>query len=147
MRALYRRSGSGARWIADCKPLHWGVLRIVVLLTIATVASASTGTGSLDGVCTNTVTQRGVTGVTVTVSGNSSHASRQAVTDYEGAFRMQDLPDGDYLITLQAPGFAISGKLPMLHVQDGTLTPRWLSIQLNPLAVIRGRIFDQDSNP
>src|SRR5512134_1953734 len=77
---------------------------LVVLLAAAPLLAQST-TGTLQGTVTDQ--QQGmVPGATVTVRNVDTNASRTAVTDSQGRWRVVNLPVGNYEIKVDLTGFA-----------------------------------------
>lgn len=78
--------------------------------------------------------------------------SYTADTDANGRFAIQDIEPGDYLISADRQGFmrddnGVEGApSPTLKVQPGQ-SIRDLKIKLIPLAVLTGRVLDNDGDP
>jgi hypothetical protein len=88
---------------------------------------------TIEGTAFNRLTKNGVPGVTVRLTGP---VEREAITTATGAFRIDDLPDGEYLATFEAPrGFVAP---PSIRVRAGER----LEAPFAPLGKIRGRVLD-----
>ncbi len=100
---------------------RFSVLVIVLLCCGLTVVSAA-GTGTLQGIV-HDPQHRPIPGAQVVVQ---SHAySRTVQSDGNGEFRLSDLPEGSYQLTISAQGFqalqqtvtVTAGKAPVAHLQ------------------------------
>src|SRR5262245_59381715 len=100
------------------------------------------------GTVTNSITGMPVPGVTVTVAapGRSGHT---AATDAQGAFRFENIPDGQYTANFAMAGFLPPGRqaLPKpFRVTSGS-DPVRLDMQLTPMPKVSGRVFDTAGRP
>ena len=68
------------------------------------------------------------------------HPPALEVTTVEGKFRFDDLPAGDYNLSVQRAGFAARSL-------RAALPDKTLKIALDPLAAIHGRVTDEDGDP
>lgn len=82
---------------------RFSVLALLLFSTI--VAVAQTPQGALIGVVVDPSEAR-VAGATVTASARDFTLTRTVKTNGAGEFRIESLPPGNYLVTIEAPGFA-----------------------------------------
>jgi hypothetical protein len=132
---------------------------------LATLALASTvcvpfvrgqgNGGSVSGHVTNTLTGGGIDGATVYVciptvpSPNCGpeveHTLKKAVTDDKGAFRISEIPEGQY--TMFPPSkegfFPNLGLSPVVRVFGDTR----VDLQMTPFATVHGRVLDPEGKP
>jgi hypothetical protein len=110
--------------------------------------------GSISGRVSNSVTGAGIEGATVRacvvlVACLGPNVNLEGVTDVAGAFRIEGVPDGQYMIDLAPlPGFmpafvAQLGPAPSVRVSGDTR----LDLQMTPSASIRGRVLDPEGKP
>jgi len=109
--------------------------------------------GWIEGVAFNKLTRDPVAGVKVRMTAWSSEPQRryEAVTGYNGAYRIEDVPAGDYSPAFDAPaGFygpnpmALARKRTSVHVGDGGAR---FDMEVTPASTIRGRLLDPDGQP
>jgi len=74
--------------------------------------------------------------------GRSGVASRQIITDEEGTFRISDLPDGDYLLYAQTPGYIETPGAGRSYRPGQTAT-----LKLRKGGVITGRVTNAQGEP
>ncbi len=126
-----------------------GALR--TLLFALPILAAAQQPGWIAGVARNKLTQAPVGGVKVRMTLASDTAQRyEAVTDPNGAYRIEDLPAGDYLPAVDAPS-GFYGPNPMdlalkrkVHVTDRGAQ---FAVEMTPHSAIRGRLLDPDGEP
>ena len=119
-----------------------------VLISLA----AAQETATLEGVVVNKVTGAGIGGATVRFV--SPRANRYEInTDDTGAFRIAGVKPGDYNASAEKSGYfpdsevlALLGDRPKYHVEPFG-DPFRLRLELNPAAVLRGRVVGADGNP
>jgi len=70
----------------------------------------------------------------------------RAFTDSGGGFRFTGLAAGNYLISAQKPQFTADPNSPNNTVELSGSTPD-VKLKLSPLAVITGKVMDQDGQP
>ncbi|HEY1759892.1 MAG TPA: carboxypeptidase-like regulatory domain-containing protein [Bryobacteraceae bacterium] len=110
--------------------------------------------GSLSGRVTNSVTGAGIEGArvracVVLVACLGPDANLEALSDAAGAFRIDGIPDGQYMIDLAPlqgfmPAFVAQlGPSPTVRVSGDTR----LDLQMTPSASIRGRVLDPEGMP
>jgi protocatechuate 3,4-dioxygenase beta subunit len=114
---------------------------------------AAQDTAAVEGVVMNKVTGAGIPGVTVWLwsSGTNSY---KAVTNETGIFHIFGLTPGDYSSRVEKPGYsgtdpevlALLADPPKRHISAGP-EPVRLRFELNPPAVLRGRVIGTDGNP
>src|SRR6266851_4010133 len=100
------------------------VATIVALAIVSAArAAAQTGDGSLRGYVKD---QQGgaLPGVTVTARSESLLAPVVAVTDSTGYYRLNNLPPGTYVITVELPGFST-------HKREGVLMRAGLTFAID----------------
>jgi hypothetical protein len=125
-------------------------MSIAVLLLVLIEAQNA---GTIEGIAANRITGAGVPNVTVKVSAVAApmRAVSVVTTDATGAFRIDHVPEGDYVASFDAPrGFmAPSGgdaAYKPFHVAGGG-KPVKLHVPIVPLAMLRGRVLDVDRRP
>ena len=106
------------------------IMLVMYLSLSGTAAMAQTSTtGTIEGV----VTDAGgavVPGVTVTVTSPNLIRAQSATTDSEGRYRIQNLPPGRYLVSIEATkGF---GKFERADVEVNLSKSSTVEIQLRP---------------
>jgi hypothetical protein len=114
-------------------------------------------TGSISGRVTNSVTGAGIEGANVraclTLDGCfRADNSQQAVTDSAGTFRIDGIPDGQYIIDLAPmqgfmPAFVAQGSPAPSTVHVSGDTRLNLDLQMTPFASVRGRVLDPEGKP
>jgi hypothetical protein len=103
--------------------------------------------GSIEGRVTDNITGAGIAGVEVTFFMPPDLASpAKAVTDDSGAFRIANIPEGQYLPLLKKDGFVITRAATM-----GNLVRVAGDIQMDlgmmRLTTLRGRVTDPEKKP
>jgi hypothetical protein len=126
----------------------------LALLTAFAPRAAAQDTATVQGVVVNKVTGAGIADATVRFS--SSRANRfETRTDETGAFRISGVKLGDYDAGVEKTGYfpvdaaaflVFPGDRPKYHV-DPTGAPLRLRLELNPPAVLKGRVIGTDGNP
>ena len=127
----------------------------VSLAFLATFApwAAAQGTVTVEGVVVNKVTGAGIPDAVVWLWRPGTESSR-AVSNEAGIFQFTGLEPGDYNSSVQKSGYSSPEpeELPPLedrpkhHLSSGA-EPVQLRFELNPPAVLRGRVIDADGNP
>ena len=85
-------------------------LRLAPLaLLFASVASAQT-TGTVLGVVTDASTGKPVAGAVIIATSPALQGEQAAVTDNNGAFRLPQLPPGEYKLAVQLDGYKPAGR-------------------------------------
>jgi len=126
--------------------------KLVLLFGALTAFAGAQNTATVEGVVVNKVTGAGIGGATVRFV--SPRANRYEIsTDETGVFRITGVKPGDYNASVEKSGyfpdsevFALLGDRPKYHV-DTIGDPLRLRLELNPPAVLRGRIIGADGNP
>jgi hypothetical protein len=105
--------------------------------------------GSIEGHVTNRVTGEGMEGVTLSVwnSARTDVPSKifSGVTGEAGAFKIDDLPDGEYMVRPDKFGFfysSVSGP-PTARISGET----HIEMQMSPMVSLRGRVLDPEGKP
>jgi hypothetical protein len=103
----------------------WSVLALAALL--ATAAFAQETTGGLQGTVKD---PQGavIPGATITITGVSVGYNRTINADQEGYFRIQELPPGDYTISVAATGFTMTPVSVRVAVGKSTEVPLSVNI-------------------
>jgi len=132
-------------------------LGLLILFSLAPIASGQTagprasGTASVSGVVTNTVTGAPILRAHVRLQhfANGAQESYVALTNAEGKFALDHLPAGSYGITVEKTGFVASPDNDLnspveLGASDKNDT---LKLALIPGGSIAGRILDPEGEP
>jgi hypothetical protein len=116
--------------------------------------AAAQDTATVEGVVANKVTGGGIGGVTVRfMAPKADHY--ETITDETGVFRITGVKPGDYSASVDKSGYfsvdtelflPFPGGRPKYHVNAGG-DPLRVRLELNPPAVIRGRVVNADGNP
>ena len=108
-------------------------------------------TGTIEGVVINKVTGAGISNAIVQFLGVKA-TLYEAQTNETGTFRISAVKSGDYISSVEKSGYvsADNGRgyidRPTHHVNSGG-DPLRVRLELNPPAVIRGRVIGTDGNP
>src|SRR5579863_1429856 len=125
-------------------------MKLAVLSCALAVFAAAQDTVTVEGVVVNKVTGAGIGDATVRFF--APKADRyETRTDETGAFRISGIRPGDYSSYVEKNGYFS----PEIRTFGGGSTQRFsaggdpirLRFELNPPAVIRGRVLDADGNP
>jgi hypothetical protein len=115
-------------------------MRALSSLVFATLACAQTPV-VVEGTVTNITTHGPIAGVQVSLEGPATY---ETVSDAAGSFHFAVLKPGDYIISYQSREFI--GRGTRLHVAAGS-DPVHVSMELEPLAKVQGRVVDGDGRP
>ena len=128
-------------------------MKLAVFCAALAALAAAQDTATIDGVVVNKATGAGIGGVTVWFwsSGTNSY---KAVTNEAGSFQVSGLTPGDYSSSVQKSGYTspepddllLLGDPPKRHISAGP-EPVHFRFELNPPAVLRGRVLGADGNP
>jgi hypothetical protein len=101
--------------------------------------------GSIEGRVTNRVTGAGIEGVSVNVAKGFGPPveSHQVLTGATGMYRIDDLPDGEYMVLPHKYEFLEGQGQLKVKVSGETR----LDLQMSPLPSLRGRVLDDDDKP
>jgi hypothetical protein len=129
-------------------------MKLAVLSCAFVALTAAQDTATVEGVVVNKVSGAGIADATVRFS--ASRANRyETRTDETGAFRIAGVKPGDFDAAVEKSGYfpvdaaaflVIPGDRPKYHV-DPAGVPLRLRLELNPPAVLRGRVIGADGNP
>lgn len=129
-------------------------MKLAPSLLFLAVLAAAQDTATVEGVVVNKVTGAGVGGATVRFL--APKADRyETVADETGVFRITGVKPGDYSASVEKSGYfsvdtelfvPFPGGRPKYHVSVGG-DPLRVRLELNPPAVIRGRVLGADGNP
>jgi hypothetical protein len=114
-------------------------------------SSPSTATpGAVDGRITNSQTGEPVTGANVhlypqVVQGGTS-SSLSTGTHLDGGFRFDSVSPGSYFVIAEQSAYTSSGPVLTIRVHEGEQVSN-ISLQLNPLATITGKVVSDDAAP
>jgi outer membrane receptor protein involved in Fe transport len=97
----------------------WGCLVLCFVLSVAGRAGAQLGTGALAGRVVDVSTQRPLGDVAVTATSPAAQGEQVVVTDDAGAFRVPNLPPGEYTLRFEVAGYH-PYSLPGVRLQSGT---------------------------
>ncbi|HML18135.1 MAG TPA: carboxypeptidase-like regulatory domain-containing protein [Bryobacteraceae bacterium] len=132
-------------------------MKAALFLLIAT-AAAQNQTGGLKGVVVDSVSRQPVKKATVTLmpvwnpafnqSPNSqqNQGPRAAVTDAGGSFAFENLPIGQFQITVQQTNYPQAPPSSAVEIKPGEIAGP-VTVELIPGAVISGHIVDEDGDP
>jgi hypothetical protein len=129
---------------------------VITALAIRAQNAGSQNTGSISGRVTNSVTGAGIEGANVraclTIGACFSGESPRATTDAAGVFRIDRIPDGQYMIDLAPmqgfmPAFVAQGGPAPATVHVSGDTRLTLDLQMTPFASVRGRVLDPEGKP
>jgi hypothetical protein len=110
--------------------------------------------GSIEGRVTDSVAGGGIGGVSVTLGPAVTMPNQirilapgaGLVTEESGAFRVDNIPDGEYLPMLNKSGY-MGTLLPVVWNTVRVSGQTRLDLQMTRLASLRGRVVDQDKMP
>ena len=99
--------------------------------------------GTIEGRVTNAITSAGLQEVDVylLVPGGTN---RFPTTDHNGAFQIEDIPDGEYEIRFEKNGFYTTPSVPLKVRVSGDTR---FSATMAPAATLTGRVLDPDGKP
>jgi hypothetical protein len=100
----------------------------------------NTAPGTITGVVVDAQTSQPISGARVTVR------QRRAVTDRAGAFRLDQVPPGKYVLNVEADDFRVVGVLPTIDVASEQIV-EGIRVALQRTGVISGRAFDENGEP
>src|SRR5580658_6806132 len=110
---------------------------LLILLVTFWLSSANAESGSsLSGIVRDPQS-RAVPGATLTLFSQSESTSWSTVSDASGAYRLTRLPEGDYILRVEAPGFATFVSTP---VQVGAPSDQRFDVAL-PLSAVRDEVI------
>jgi hypothetical protein len=125
--------------------------RIALLFGVVTAFVAAQDTATVEGVVVNRVTGAGIAGATIHFWTTNTNRY-DAASDEIGAFRITGLTPGDYRSSVFKNGYfspepPLSSLDPPKHRLVSGGSPIHVRLELNPPAVIRGRVIGADGNP
>ncbi len=128
-------------------------MKLAVLCVVLAAAAAAQGTVNVEGVVVNKVTGAGIPDAIVWLWRTGATSSR-AVTNEAGVFYVTGLEPGDYNSSVQKSGYsspqtddlALFEDRPKHHLSAGAEAVH-LRFEMNPPAVLRGRVIDAEGNP
>jgi len=126
--------------ISDIVTLTLGAPDAIITMPLT---SWPTGTGSISGMVTDSVSGDPILTATYYFGGNSQAASSNGLVD-SGAYTISNLPAGDFSLDVGAPGY-ISAR-PAVSVEDGETVVRNIAL-VAANATISGHVEDGDGNP
>jgi 5-hydroxyisourate hydrolase-like protein (transthyretin family) len=115
-------------------------------LVLAAIAAAwAQEPGAIEGTVTNAAIHAPIAGVRVTIdkAGVNETLERRTVTDGSGAYRVEDLPAGNYVATFEAVDH-VTVSSPVVQIGG---TPVRVNAQLWPAAKVLGRVLDDEGRP
>jgi len=129
-------------------------VKLAVSLAFLAAFLVAQDSATVEGVVVNKVTGAGIGGATVRfMAPRADHY--ETITDETGVFRITGIKPGDYSASLEKSGYfsvdtelflPFPGGRPKYHVNAGG-NPLRVRLELNPPAVIRGRVLGADGNP
>jgi hypothetical protein len=111
-------------------PMQRTILASLALLLLAVTMRAQITTGSVRGIVQDQTGAR-VSGAQVEVRMPAAAAIRRAKSDSHGEFLLENLPPGQYTMTVSAPGFALASA----EVVAAVSSVRDITVRLTPAAV------------
>jgi len=96
---------------------------------------SSSTTGAVEGVAVDIDSGEALAGVTIAMSGSALMQMQNALSDENGAFRIADLPAGEYQLTIYYDD--ITSSDPRVRVADGAVTVVRIRIDPRPPATVR----------
>ena len=119
-----------ARYAMPGRLPRW--LLLVLLLAPLQSVVAQNPRGTLRGTVEDSSRSR-IPGVSLVIQSQQSGGDRLAVSDARGEFRVEDLPPGKYLLTANAPGFALASAEVTVIVSE----VRDISVVLQPQGLVQ----------
>ena len=129
-------------------------IKLAILCCVLAAIAAAQDTATVEGVVVNKVTGAGIDGATVWlwIPGNTSY---KAVTNEAGIFQVTGLKPGDYAASVEKSGYSnpsqevlvLPGDQRPPHPIKVGPEPAHLRFELNPPAVLRGRVTGPDGTP
>ena len=113
-------------------------MRVLFAILLCAAPIVAQDTGVISGVIRNSVNRQPVEDAQVSLIGTTGTAIQ---TDVDGRFRFTLLPAGKYSLRVEKPGFVKRGPV---EIQAGA-DP--VTVNLDPLAQIEGRVLDDDGHP
>ena len=129
-------------------------MKLAVSLPLLAAFAVAQDTATVEGVVVNKVTGAGIADVAVRFRASRA-VHYETRTDETGAFRIAGVKPGDYDAGVEKTGYfpvdaeaflVFPGDRPRYHV-DPAGAPLRLRLELNPPAVLRGRVIHADGNP
>src|SRR5258708_16030410 len=116
-----------------------------VWVLIALAAAWGQDTGSIEGVVTNATTHAPVSNGRVVLdrAGANTGPPRIAMTHPSGAYRVDELPSGDYVVTFTADAYVATSS-PVVRVSSAAVL---VNAALFPASSLHGRVFDDEGPP
>jgi hypothetical protein len=121
------------------------VARLLYILILTAVALAAQ---TVEGLVIDVMTSAGIPDVKVALS-QGDKTPYTAVTDSDGRFHFQDLPDGDYSVRYSATRHfspSLPSDRPQVRIRAGGLPVR-IERRMIPLSRIAGRVLDSSGDP
>lgn len=127
---------------------RWSTFLAFLAMPVLLAQGPAQNGASISGRVTNSVTGAGVAGAKLTACPANAcygpESRKEAVSDEEGGYRIDGIPDGQYFVGAVADqGFSPNRSLPNLRVSGDTR----LDIPITPLANVRGKVLDPDGKP
>ena len=115
------------------------LLTTAVITTPGVAAEPPAGApGAIVGIVTNDA-KRPVSQATVTATTSDGHLTRATVSGSDGVYSLADLPPGNWIVTIQAPG-AVEVESPAITVAGGKASREDLVIPGTPVAPAEGAV-------
>lgn len=124
-------------------------MRLGVSFAFLAACLAAQDAVTVEGMVVNKVTGAGIGGATVRIMAPKG-GRYDTTTDETGAFRISGIKPGDYNAVADKHGYFNPSLVPMDRPQvhfDASPETIKLRLELNPPAVIRGRVVGADGNP
>jgi hypothetical protein len=126
-------------------------MRMTLLFLALPVLAAAQPQGWIEGVAFNKLTKAPVAGVKVRMISSEPERRFDAVTGGNGAYRIDDVPAGDYSPSFDVPA-GFYGPNPMAQALKRTIVHvagrgAQFDVPVIPASSIRGRVLDADGQP
>ena len=117
------------------------LLILIVFVSLATSATAQTHRATVRGTITD-ASEAVIPGAKVTIVNSATNESRDAVSDYDGAYTISSLPPGSYTLTADATGFQPFPQPIQLRVNQDLR----LDVKLE-VAKVGGHVYEISGRP
>lgn len=117
---------------------------VVLLASLLLVeAVAQERKGNITGIVVDSVSHQPLRKVMVSLALGSQPLETQASTDDAGKFAFHDLKPGEYSLSVERPDYPTGETMTVSPSEN----PDPVTLELEPSAVVSGRILDEDGDP